>query len=76
MPDIYPIHLLTRGEVRADGWSAESRDAGGRLCSAHAKFDDDKSLVQYVRKRLENSETVTIWPHEIAAKSDYPSWGE
>lgn len=69
------VNLQTRGEVRAAGWKAESRDDDGHLCTTHAAFDDDKAIIQYVREALASFHTVTIWPHKIAAKSDYFAWG-
>jgi hypothetical protein len=74
MKNPYPVHLQTSAEVRAVGWGAESRDDDRHLCTTHVKFDDDKAMVQYIRQCLEDGQTVTIWPHKIATKSDYPAW--
>ncbi|MEO1687864.1 MAG: hypothetical protein AAFU61_08165 [Pseudomonadota bacterium] len=57
-----PINLATPGEVRAAGWTAESRDADGHLKRTSAPFEGDADLAWFVGDCLAAGETVTIWP--------------
>ena len=66
------INLMTPDEVRAAGWGAEERDKDGHLLSGHVLFEDDESIIWYVREAMKRGGTVTIWPHDIP-ESDGPS---
>ena len=59
------INLTTSDEVRAMGHGAEERDEDGHLLSTHVDFEDDESIVWYVREAMKRGGTVTIWPHDI-----------
>ena len=59
------INLTTPEESRAQGWAAEERDTDGHLLSQHVDFEDDESIVWYVREAMKRGGTVTIWPHDI-----------
>ena len=59
------INLSTPEEVRAAGWGAEERDKDGHLFSTHVPFEDDESIIWYVREAMKRGGTVTIWPHDI-----------
>ena len=61
-----PINLMTPEEVRAQGWSAETRDSDGHLIRTNAAFVRDADILWLVREAMEHGETVTIWPQARA----------
>lgn len=60
-----PVNLQTSEEVRALGWSAESRDQDGHLISCYGPVEkDDTDVIQWIMERIEDGETVTFWPRK------------
>lgn len=68
---VQPVNLTAPQEVYAQGWRAEERDAAGHLLSTHSAFEDDESIVWYVREAMKRGGIVTIWPHDIKTPSKF-----
>jgi hypothetical protein len=60
-----PINLITTAQVKAAGWSAESRDADGHLLTTHAPFETQGEMLDYVLEETTRGMTVTIFPDPI-----------